>query len=228
MLPFDAREDQAALIDIDGTLVDSTYLHAIAWAAALRLHGFDFPTWRSHRLIGMRGERLLAELLGPLVDEAVIEALSNEHARQFAAVRHQVAPLAHARALLAAIAERDMPVVLVSSADEEEVEHYIDLLDARDLVSAWTSAGDGSRSKPDPEQVRIAMQRSGRESAIVIGDSTWDCLAASAAGQPAVAVLTGGFSRSELEAAGAAAVYEHLGEIRDNFDQIQTLTPQAG
>src|ERR1700759_5352271 len=195
-LEHDGR--MAALIDIDGTLVDSTYLHASAWSSAIRACGFDVPTSRAHRLIGMRGERLLEELLGARDAASVAEQAIDEHAHRFAAVRDQVVPLPHARDLLERLVARDVVVVLVSSAERHEVDYYVDLLDAQDLVWASTSAADGSRSKPAPEPVRIALTQSGCDAAVVIGDSPWDCLAATAAGLPAVTVMTGGFARSEL------------------------------
>jgi HAD superfamily hydrolase (TIGR01549 family) len=223
------RSDRtAALIDIDGTLVDSTYLHASAWSSAIRACGFDIPTSRAHRLIGMRGERLLEELLGKRDAASVAEQAIDEHARRFAAVRDEVAALPHARELLERLVACDVVVVLVSSAERHEVEAYLELLDAHDLVWASTSAADGSHSKPDPEPIQIALQRSGSDAAVVIGDSPWDCLAASAAGLPAVTVLTGGFARSELEGAGAEAVYEHLGELADDLERVGGLVAHAG
>ena len=225
-LEHDGR--MAALIDIDGTLVDSTYLHASAWSSAVRACGVDVPTSRAHRLIGMRGERLLEELLGERDAASVAEQAIDEHAHRFAAVRDQVVPLPHARDLLERLVARDVVVVLVSSAERHEVDYYVDLLDAQDLVWASTSAADGSRSKPDPEPIRIALTQSGCDAAVVIGDSPWDCLAATAAGLPAVTVMTGGFARSELEGAGAEAVYEHLGEIGDDLDRVGGLVAHAG
>jgi HAD superfamily hydrolase (TIGR01549 family) len=211
---------RAALIDVDGTLVDSTYLHAVAWKGALRVVGFDVPTSRPHRLIGMRGDRLLTELLGDRDAQRVADEAEAEQGRRFGAVRDQVAPLPYARDLLELLAELGMPAVLASSADEEEIEYYVDLLDARDLVVAWTSASDGGRSKPDPEPLRLALERSGCDTGIMIGDSPWDCRAATAAGLSTLAVLTGGFARSELEAAGAAGVYEHLGEVCEELRRM--------
>jgi len=225
-LEHDGR--MAALIDIDGTLVDSTYLHASAWSSAIRACGFDVPTSRAHRLIGMRGERLLEELLGERDAASVAEQAIDEHAHRFAAVRDQVVPLPHARDLLERLVARDVVVVLVSSAERHEVDYYVDLLDAQDLVWASTSAADGSRSKPDPEPIRIALTQSGCDAAVVIGDSPWDCLAATAAGLPAVTVMTGGFARSELEEAGAEAVYEHLGELGDDLGRVGGLVAHAG
>jgi HAD superfamily hydrolase (TIGR01549 family) len=218
----------AALIDIDGTLVDSTYLHASAWSSAIRACGFEVPTSRAHRLIGMRGERLLEELLGKRDAASVAEQAIDEHAQRFAAVRDRVVPLPHARDLLERLVARDVVVVLVSSAERLEVEYYVDLLEAEDLVWASTSAADGSRSKPDPEPIRIALTRSGCDAAIVIGDSPWDCLAATAAGLPSITVVTGGFARSELEDAGAEAVYEDLGGLGDDLDHVRGLVAHAG
>jgi phosphoglycolate phosphatase-like HAD superfamily hydrolase len=218
----------AALIDVDGTLVDSTYQHAVAWAAALRRHGIDVPAARVHRLIGMRGPRLLAELLDPDPAPELVEAVAGEHSACFADLRHLVVPLPGAHDLLAELAGRDVAVVLASSAKEEEVEGYLDLLDARDLVTAWTSAADGDRSKPDPEPIRIALERSGRLTAVVIGDAPWDCRSAAGAGLPCLAVLTGGYSRAELDEAGAAAVYEDLRELCGDLDEaLSRLEPAS-
>jgi HAD superfamily hydrolase (TIGR01549 family) len=217
-----ARQDGAValLIDVDGTLVDSAYLHAVSWAGALRSAGFDIPTSRIHRLIGMRGERLLTELLGADMAEQVAKPVEADHASRFQAVRAQVVPLPGARALLEAAHARAVPVVLTSSAQSDEIEHYLELLDARDLVAAWTSASDVRRSKPDPEPIALALQRSGCERGAVIGDSTWDCLAAAAAGLPSIAVMTGGFGATELEQAGAALVCEHPLEVSERLETV--------
>jgi HAD superfamily hydrolase (TIGR01509 family) len=217
-----ARDDStiAVLIDVDGTLIDSTYLHAVSWASALRAHKIDVPTSRVHRLIGMRGDRLLVELLGAERASRVGEAVQQEHTRRFLAVRAQVAPLPGARRLLEQLSHRGLPAVLASSAQDEEIEHYLRLLGARHLVAGWTSASDVDRSKPDPEPVRVALARSGRDRGVVVGDSTWDCRAATAAGLPSIAVLTGGFSAGELTAAGAATVCDNLDQVCDQMDAI--------
>ncbi|MDX6496382.1 MAG: hypothetical protein QOE17_2368 [Gaiellales bacterium] len=218
----------ALLIDVDGTLVDSTYLHAVSWAGALRSAGFDIPTSRVHRLIGMRGERLLTELLGAGTADQVAKQVQADHASRFQAVRAQVGPLPGARALLAAAHARAVPVVLTSSAQSDEIEHYLELLDARDLVAAWISASDVRRSKPDPEPITLALQRSGCERGAVIGDSTWDCLAAGAAGLPSIAVMTGGFAATELEEAGAALVCEHPLEVSERLETVLEFAASGG
>jgi HAD superfamily hydrolase (TIGR01509 family) len=212
--------DLAFLVDVDGTLVDSTYLHAVAWTGALRAQGIDIPTARSHRLIGMRGDRLLEELLGGEHAARIGRAAEREHARRFLALRGQVAPLPGARRLLEELSRRNVPVVLTSSAQSEEIEHYLRLLGARALVAGWASGSSTRRSKPDPEPVATALATSGCERGVVVGDSPWDCRAAGAAGLSSVAVLTGGFARSELTEAGATWVCEDLEEVCAALDAI--------
>jgi len=216
----------AVLIDVDGTLVDSTYLHASAWAVTLRGLGHDIPTARTHRLIGMQGPRLLAELLGEERAAEIAEQAEEEHSRRFAAVRDQVAPLPGATELLRTLHEQGIPAVLASSAEEEEIEHYLRLLDAEDLVTGYTAASDVERSKPDPEGVLKALEKSGCDRGIVLGDSPWDVLAAKAAGLPAAAVRTGGFATAELEEAGAAVVCEDPAELCERLDEVTALAAQ--
>ena len=216
----------AVLIDVDGTLVDSTYLHATAWANTLRGLGHDIPTARTHRLIGMQGPRLLAELLGEERAAAIAEQAEEEHSRRFAAVRDQVAPLPGATDLLRRLHDRDIPAVLASSAQEEEIHHYLRLLDAEELVTGYTAASDVERSKPDPEGVRKALEQSGCERGIMLGDSPWDALAAKGAGLSSAAVRTGGFATSELEEAGAAVVCEDMVELCERLDEVIALAGQ--
>jgi phosphoglycolate phosphatase-like HAD superfamily hydrolase len=115
--------------------------------------------------------------------------------------------------------QRTNAVVLASSAKEAEVEHYLDLLDARELANAWTTSADVEATKPEPDLVHAAMRKVDAESGLMIGDSVWDCEAASRAGLDSVAVLTGGFSEQELREAGASAVFEKLRELRAWFEE---------
>ena len=217
----------AVLIDVDGTLVDSTYLHATAWADTLRDLGHDIPTARTHRLIGMQGPRLLAELLGDERAAEIAEPAEEEHARRFAGVRDHVAPLPGATRLLEELHARGIPVVLASSAQEEEITHYLRLLGAEQLVTGYTAASDVERSKPDPEGVYKALEKSGCDRGIVIGDSPWDVLAAKGAGLPCAAVRTGGFATAELEESGAAVVCEDMVELCERLDEVQALAEEA-
>jgi HAD superfamily hydrolase (TIGR01549 family) len=203
----------AAILDIDGTLVDSNYQHAIAWYRALRQHGHVLPIWRIHRHIGMGGDQLVASLCG---DEVEAEQGDAEKALYMALIE-EVEPLAGARDLIVDLKRADRRVVLASSAKPDEVEHYLDLLDARGLADAWTTAGDVEETKPQPDLVHAALDHAGQDSAVMVGDSTWDCEAAKRAGVQTIAVLTGGFSEQELLDAGAVAVFHSIEQLRQGL-----------
>ena len=209
----------AAILDIDGTLVDTNYHHAVAWYRALRQHGHVVPLWRIHRHIGMGGDHMISSLLSDEVEEAEGDAIrAAENALYFTFIA-EVEPLRGARALLQDLHDRGRPIVLASSAKAAEVEHYLDLLGARDLADAWTTSADVQQTKPSPDLVLAALERVGGGPAVMVGDSTWDCEAAGRAGVEAIAVLTGGFSEQELRDAGAAAVYGSIDELRVTLDE---------
>jgi HAD superfamily hydrolase (TIGR01509 family) len=204
----------AAILDIDGTLVDSNYQHALAWYRALRLHGHVLPIWRIHRHIGMGGDQLVASLCGDEVEEREGDAIRQAEKPLFMEMIHEVEPLEGARELIADLKRLDRTVVLASSAKPDEVDHYLDLLGARDLADAWTTSGDVEHTKPEPDLVHAALEHAGTDSAVMVGDSTWDCEAAKRAGVATVAVLTGGFSEQELLDAGAVAVFHSIEDLR--------------
>ena len=207
----------AAILDIDGTLVDTNYHHAIAWYRAFEQSGEVMPLWRIHRHIGMGGDQLVAALAG---DEFEAEHGDDVRAAEkalYMALIHEVRPFADARGLMEDLAGRGHALVLASSAKPDEVEHYLDLLDARELTTDWTDSGDVEKTKPEPDLVAAAVEKAGGGPAVMVGDSTWDCEAARRAGLETVAVLTGGFSESELREAGAACVFESLHELRENL-----------
>jgi HAD superfamily hydrolase (TIGR01549 family) len=207
-----------AIVDIDGTLVDTNYHHAIAWYRAFRAHGFVVQLWRIHRGIGMGGDQLVASLIGKEADAEHGEGIRDAEKQAYMSVIDEVAPLEGARELLLDIKERDHRVVLASSAKADEVEHYLDLLIARDLVDDWTTSADVDKTKPHPDLIVAAMEKAGGDDAVMIGDSVWDCEAAKAANVPTIGLLTGGFSDKELEEAGAAAVFESIAELRRDLD----------
>ena len=207
-----------AIVDIDGTLVDTNYHHAIAWYRAFRAHGFVVQLWRIHRRIGMGGDQLVASLIGKEADAEHGDGLRDAEKQAYMALIGEVAPLEGARELLLELRERDHTVVLASSAKPDEVEHYVDLLVARDLVHGWTTSGDVEKTKPHPELIQAAMEKAGGDDAVMIGDSVWDCEAAKRAKVPTIGVLSGGFSREELEEAGASAVFESIVELRRDLD----------
>jgi HAD superfamily hydrolase (TIGR01549 family) len=206
--------DPAAILDVDGTLVDSNYHHALAWFRALRQHGQTLPIWRIHRAIGMGGDQLVRALCGDAVEDDLGEDIRAAEKALYMAVIDEVQPFEGARALMEDLKRAGRRVVLASSAKPDEIDHYLDLLDARGIVDAWTSAGDVERTKPEPDLVESALEKIGGGDAVMVGDSTWDCRAADNAGVVSIAVLTGGFSEQELSEAGAVTVFESIEDLR--------------
>jgi HAD superfamily hydrolase (TIGR01549 family) len=214
-----AMSGPAAILDIDGTLVDSNYQHTLAWYRALRQHDQHIAIWRIHRHIGMGGDQLVTSLCGDEVEEKLGEDIRAAEKALYMALIDEVEPLHGARDLIVDLKRLDRDVVLASSAKPDEIEHYLDLLDARGLADAWTSAGDVEQTKPAPDLVEAALERAGGGPAVMVGDSTWDCRAAANAGVQTIAVLTGGFSDEELRDAGAIAVYKSIDELRQRLSE---------
>jgi HAD superfamily hydrolase (TIGR01549 family) len=209
--------DAAAILDVDGTLVDSNYQHALAWYRAFCDHGHILPVWQVHRHIGMGGDHIVSALLGEVIEREEGDAIRAGEKEHYMELIDEVQPLPGARDLVVDLKERGRSVVLASSAKPDEVDHYLDLLDARDLADAWTTAGDVQRTKPDPDLVLAAMRKLDSDLAIMVGDSTFDCKAARAAGIETLAVLTGGFSAQELFDAGALSVFDSIEELRERL-----------
>jgi HAD superfamily hydrolase (TIGR01509 family) len=207
-----------AILDIDGTLVDTNFHHAIAWYRAFRKHGELLPIWRIHRHIGMGGDQLVASLCGEEVEQAKGDDIREAEGGFYFSLIEEVEPLHGARDLIVDLKERGHTVVLASSAKEKEVEHYLDLLDARELADDWTTSADVEATKPKPDLVQAAIEKAGGGEAVMVGDSTWDCEAAKRAGIQTVSVLTGGFSEAELRDVGAVVVYGSIYELRRSLD----------
>jgi HAD superfamily hydrolase (TIGR01549 family) len=214
----------AALLDVDGTLVDTNYHHAIAWYRAFHKHGIVLPLWRIHRHIGMGGDHMIEALAGKEAEDRMGEDIRASEKGLYEELIGEIEPMHGARDLILDLRERGHEVVLASSAKAEELDHYLDLLDARGIVDAWTSSADVDSTKPDPDLVNTAMDKAQSDIAVMVGDSTWDCEAALRAGVKTVALLTGGFSDKELHDSGAVVVFESLNELRARIDD----TPLAG
>jgi HAD superfamily hydrolase (TIGR01549 family) len=206
-----------AILDIDGTLVDSNYFHAIAWHRAFREHDHTLPMWRVHRAIGMGGDQMIAALLGDDVEERQGDDIRATEKERYFELIGEVQPLEGSRELIEDLKRRDHRVVLASSAKPDEVDHYLDLLGARDLADAWTTSGDVEHTKPHPDLVVSALEKVGGGDAVMIGDSVYDCEAARNADVDTIAVLTGGFSDSELLRAGATIVFRSIAELRERL-----------
>jgi HAD superfamily hydrolase (TIGR01509 family) len=210
-----------AVLDIDGTLVDTNYHHAVAWFRAFRQHGFVLPLWRIHRHIGMGSDQLFAALAGEGFDSRQGDEVRAAEKVLYAELIGEVQPLTGARALMEDLKGSGHTVILASSAKTEELEHYLTLLDARSLADDWTDSGDVARTKPSPDLVLAALEKAAAapKDAVLIGDSTWDCRAAKTARVKSIGVLTGGFSEGELLDAGASRVFTSVEELRSRLEE---------
>jgi HAD superfamily hydrolase (TIGR01509 family) len=209
-----------AILDVDGTLVDTNYQHALAWYRAFRSNGVVLPVWRIHRKIGMGGDQLVQALTDERFEREHGEQVRAAEKEHYTETIEEVEPMKDARELIEELHRRGHKVVLASSAKQEEIDHYLDLLDARGLADGWTSSADVEATKPEPDLVQTAIERGGTPAAdaVMVGDSPWDVKAATRAGVQTITVLTGGFSREELMEAGAVAVFESVAELREQLD----------
>jgi HAD superfamily hydrolase (TIGR01509 family) len=205
------------IFDIDGTLVDTNYQHALAWYRAFRQEKIVMPIWRIHRAIGIGSDRVVEMLAGQEVEAELGDTLRDAQGPLYKEMIDEVEPMNEAHELLRDLKRAGHPVILASSAEEEEAEHYIDLLGAREFVDGYTTSDDVRASKPEPDIVNAAVEKAGGGDAVMIGDSTWDCEAATKAGLPSVGVLTGGFSEQELTEAGATIVFDSVQHLRDHL-----------
>ena len=210
---------RVVILDVDGTLVDTNYHHTLAWYRAFRQHGVVLPMWRIHRHIGMGGDQLVAAVAGERVEARAGDSIRAAETALYADLIGEVQPFGDARRLLELLRERGHRLVLASSAKQDEVDYYLDLLDARRLADAWTTGADVRATKPEPDLVHAAIDKLGGGEAVLVGDSTFDCEAAARAGVPAVAILTGGFSEQELREAGARVVFTSIAELCAHLDE---------
>lgn len=206
-----------AILDVDGTLVDTNYHHAIAWFRAFKRHGIILSTWRIHRHVGMGGDQLVAALAGDDAERDKGDDIRDAESTFYKELIGEVELLDGARDLITDLSDLGHSVVLASSAKQEEIEHYLDLLDRRDRLAGWTTSADVEQTKPEPDLVKAAMAKGSGDHAVMVGDSTFDCIAAERAGIPTLGVLTGGFSRDELMEAGATTLFESLQELREGL-----------
>jgi HAD superfamily hydrolase (TIGR01549 family) len=206
---------QIAILDVDGTLVDTNYQHALAWFRAFLRHDVVVPIWRVHRHIGMGGDQLVAAVAGDEVEERLGDEIREAESELYGELIDEVRTMEGSRELIEELREAGYLVVLASSAKEWEVDHYIELLDAAEIVDAWTTSSDVESTKPEPDLIHAALDKADAEGeAILIGDTVWDVEAAKRAGVETLAVLTGGFSEQELRDAGARDVFTSVNELR--------------
>jgi HAD superfamily hydrolase (TIGR01509 family) len=202
------------LLDLDGTLVDSTFHHAITWQRAFAQHGLEIEAWRCHRAIGMGADQLVPALAGQEWADEHGEAAADTESALFREMIARVPPLPGARGFLEILKGRGHPTVLASSSNQDDLDVYLELLRARELLDDWTTSDDVQQTKPEPDVIKAALHKLGDpKDGVMIGDSVHDINAAHAAGVPAIGLRTGGFGADELRDAGAESIFENLLEL---------------
>jgi HAD superfamily hydrolase (TIGR01509 family) len=216
---------RGVLFDVDGTLVDSGYIHAVCWWQALRQQDRDVPMSVIHRSIGMGSDRLVPHV-APDADEDLIADLTAAHDALYSTYWPQLRRLPGAAELVRRCHDAGLGTVLASSAGATELDVLRRVLDVDDFLDHVTSSADGDNSKPDPDLVLAALDKAGLEGqdAVFIGDAVWDVHAASAAGVACIGVECGGTSEAELRDAGAVAVFRDPADLLTHWDR----TPLAG
>ncbi|ULE35854.1 HAD family hydrolase [Mycobacterium sp. IDR2000157661] len=207
------------LFDVDGTLVDSNYLHVHAWHRAFEEAGVPVEAWRIHRSIGMDGTTLVNTLAAD-GDEETRSLAKDLHSRYYRELAPMLKPLPGARGLVEAVYKLQVQVVLATSAPEDELQILRQVLDCDDLVAAVTSSEDVDTAKPRPDIVKVALDRAkvSAQHAVFVGDTVWDVEACNRAGVKSIGVLSGGVSRGELEKAGAQRVFENSLDLCQHLD----------
>lgn len=208
----------AAILDIDGTLIDTNYQHTVAWYRAFAKFGYEPAAWRIHRHIGMGGDQLVEAVGGEEAEREHGDDIREAEKDFYAELIAETRPFEGARDLIAELKRRGHTVVLASSAHGDDVERYIDQLEARDLVDGWTTSADVESTKPEPDLVAAALSKAGELSAVMVGDTVWDVEAAARAELKTICLLTGGFGEAELRDAGAVDVFETPADLKEHLD----------
>ena len=213
---------KAVLFDIDGTLVDSNDFHIMAWEEAFAGIGAHFDRQAIHDQIG-KGTDMLVPTLLPDTDDEGQERLGKAHGEAFKSkFLNDVKPFPMARDLLQRVQQTGQRVVLASSASKAELDHYLDLLDARDIVSETTSADDVENTKPAPDIFATALKKIApltADEVIVVGDTPYDIEAARKCGIAAIGLRSGKFPDEALQQAGAIALYEDVAALLQGYER---------
>ena len=213
---------EAVLLDLDGTLVDSVYVHALAWREAFSEVGLDVPTYQLHRAVGMGGDRLVETVAGEAVERGVGDELRKRHDQQFQQRLPEVRAIGGVTELLSVCRDRGLRMVLASSSPPELTDTLLSVVDLSHLIGDVVS-GDEGPSKPAPDLVERALERARTNRAFLVGDAVWDVESAERAGIPCVGLLTGGYSEAELSEAGAIRVFDTPRSLATHLDEILQL-----
>ncbi|MDQ4491260.1 HAD family hydrolase [Sinomonas sp. ASV486] len=212
---------RGVLFDVDGTLVDSTYFHTLAWWYGFRRLGHDVRMNEIHRLVGMGGQKIVERLLGPGRDSSQDTQILDTHGAVFSTFWPHLRPFDGARGLLERCKAQELTVVLASSARQQDLEVLRSVIGADGLIDAATSSADAEESKPAPDILIAALEAGGLEASEVlfVGDAVWDVQAAAALDIPTVGLASGGYSEAELRDAGAVEVFPAPRELLEGFKE---------
>lgn len=209
-----------AVVDLDGTLIDSTYHHIVAWSQAFAQVGIPVEAWRLHRHMGMGGDRLIAAVTNDAIEVSMGDTLRTLWRHNYDAIKHYVRPLDGANELLRALADAGLKVVIASSGDPHHTRHALRILRI-DRSFPVIDADDAPLSKPAPDLIQAAVDKVSGERAVVIGDTQWDMEASLRCGHPAIALCTGGLE-STVFGMSAAAVYATPRDLAERLDEALT------
>lgn len=219
---------KVVLFDIDGTLVDSNFLHVEAWARTFADLHLAVPSWQIQRAIGADSAELLDRLIGSESDD-MRERAQELHSTHYRDCMPRLQLLPGARELITALAGNGARIVLATSAPQEELDVLRKVLDIDEQTFAVTSAEDVEKAKPEPDIIAVALGKgdAAPEEAVMVGDSTWDMTAAATAGVRGIGVLSGGTGEDDLTRAGAIAVYNDADDLLAHLND-SPLAPFAG
>jgi HAD superfamily hydrolase (TIGR01509 family) len=207
---------KVVVLDVDGTLMDTNYLHTEAWARAFEEVGHRVPRVRLHKEVGKGAGLLIREFVD---DEETIGKIQDLHSEFYEELQEYGHPLPGAKGLISSLKERGYEVWFVTSAKDEELEHHMQELEAEESVDGVVNSSVVENPKPAPDIFEEALRRAGAtaDETVAVGDAVWDVEAARGAGIRTVAVLTGGaYHKEALEEAGAVAVYEDCAALLDS------------
>lgn len=212
-------ERRGVLFDVDGTLIDSSYIHTIAWWGAFRQHGYDIPMASIHHYVGMGGDRLVDSLLPPDRDPSGDQEIMSSHGALYASHWPALRAFDGAKDLLAQCHAGGLAVALASSARKKDLQVMKATLDADAFIDGATSANDAKESKPSPDILVAALEAIEVEAgdAVFVGDAVWDMKAAAALGIPSIGVTCGGINAAELREAGAIEIYDGPRDLLRNL-----------
>jgi HAD superfamily hydrolase (TIGR01509 family) len=215
------------LFDLDGTLVDTAYLHTVCWWEALRQYDHVVPMALIHRAIGMGSDKLLGHVLGTSHDASDDDDIAAAHGTLFATWHHRIRPLPGAKELLARCAALGLAVVIATSSPERDLEALRKALDADPFIDVVTTSADADESKPSPDILSAALNRAelSADHAVFVGDAVWDVMASSRLGMRCIGLESGGTSEAELRKAGAVEIWEDPADLWRSLDSsvLRTL-----